>query len=210
LRAAADALQSLATPALVLDGARRIVLANAPAEELIRSEAVFSLDQNGALHAARPEDDSGLEAALAAGLRSLHPAPVRLTSRSSGQSFIASVIPNRPHSNEACLRLRILENLGPAEAVLLLVVPVGRTARIRPEAIMAAFGLSAAEARLASALVDGLMLGEFAEQTGHSRYTVRNQLATAFEKTGTHRQSELVALIARRLGTGAGAGGQVG
>jgi ABC-type protease/lipase transport system fused ATPase/permease subunit len=56
------------------------------------------------------------------------------------------------------------------------------------------------------ALFEGLRVAEFVERTGHWRRTVRNQLAEVFAKTGTHRQSELVALIARHLGTGTGTG----
>jgi DNA-binding CsgD family transcriptional regulator/PAS domain-containing protein len=199
-RAAADALQSLVTAAFVLDRGRRIVLANARAEELMRSERVLSLDEHGALHAARPEDDWGLAAALAAGVCARHPAPVRLVSRTSAQTFFASVIPSRPHSGEASLRFRIFEALGVADSVLLLVVPFGGIARVRRDTIAATFGLSTAEARLASALVDGATLAEYARQTGVSVHTVRNQLGAIFSKTGTHRQSAVVALLSRALG----------
>lgn len=52
----------------------------------------------------------------------------------------------------------------------------------------------------ASALVAGSSVPDYAAQTGLSRNTVRNQLAAVFAKTGTSRQSELLALIVRTLG----------
>jgi DNA-binding CsgD family transcriptional regulator len=56
-----------------------------------------------------------------------------------------------------------------------------------------AFGLTPAEARLASIIAEGLNPERAAEQLGISRVTARNQLKAIFEKTDMHRQSELVA-----------------
>ena len=84
--------------------------------------------------------------------------------------------------------------------ILLLVSPVRRSADIPADAIQAAFGLSPAEARLASALVAGGSLGDYAAGTGVSRNTVRNQLAAVFDQMGTRRRTELVATIVDALG----------
>jgi DNA-binding CsgD family transcriptional regulator len=59
------------------------------------------------------------------------------------------------------------------------------------------FGLTPAEARLAAALADGTNLETASERLGITRETARNQLKSVFLKTGTHRQSQLVALLAR-------------
>jgi DNA-binding CsgD family transcriptional regulator len=50
---------------------------------------------------------------------------------------------------------------------------------------------------LASTLAGGLDPARAAQEIGVSRVTARNQLRTIFAKTGTHRQSELVALLSR-------------
>lgn len=55
------------------------------------------------------------------------------------------------------------------------------------------FGLTNAEARLTSALCDGLDLHAVAQNFGISRQTVRVQLKSVFAKTGSRRQAELVA-----------------
>lgn len=60
-----------------------------------------------------------------------------------------------------------------------------------------AFGLSPAEARLASLLASGISPEHAAEQLGVARETVRNQLKAIFAKTDTHRQGELIALISQ-------------
>lgn len=64
-----------------------------------------------------------------------------------------------------------------------------------PQRIEEAMNLSAAEARLVSALCNGGTLVEAAEKLGISTNTAKTQLASVFSKTGTTRQSELVALI---------------
>jgi DNA-binding CsgD family transcriptional regulator/PAS domain-containing protein len=60
-----------------------------------------------------------------------------------------------------------------------------------------AFGLTPAEARLASVVAEGLNPERAAEELGISKATARNQLKAIFAKTDTHRQSELVARFLR-------------
>ena len=66
-----------------------------------------------------------------------------------------------------------------------------------PGLIAQAFDLTRAESRLAALLVSGLSLDEAATQLRVSRETVRAHLKSAFSKTGTHRQSELISLISQ-------------
>jgi DNA-binding CsgD family transcriptional regulator len=63
--------------------------------------------------------------------------------------------------------------------------------------ISEAFSLTPAEAKVAALVASGISPDAIAAQLNVSRETVRNQIKTAFSKTGTHRQSELAALIAR-------------
>jgi DNA-binding CsgD family transcriptional regulator len=60
-----------------------------------------------------------------------------------------------------------------------------------------AFNLTPAEARLASRLVAGLSIESVSRQLGIGYETSRTQLKSVFGKTGTHGQSELVALLSR-------------
>jgi DNA-binding CsgD family transcriptional regulator len=69
------------------------------------------------------------------------------------------------------------------------------------DTLRSAFSLSGAEARLLSLLATGATLRQAAEIVGVSYSTVMSQIKSCFQKTGTHRQAELVAL-AVRLGSG--------
>lgn len=57
------------------------------------------------------------------------------------------------------------------------------------------YGLTPAEAKLASAIANGMSIEEVSEQQCISKYTVRNHLKSCFHKTGVKRQSALVKLI---------------
>lgn len=57
------------------------------------------------------------------------------------------------------------------------------------------FGLTAAEAGLAAEIVKGDGREAAAKRRGISVATARSQLSSIFEKTGTHRQAELVNLL---------------
>lgn len=63
--------------------------------------------------------------------------------------------------------------------------------------LAAAFGLTPAEKRLAVLLAEERTLNQAADELQISRGTARQRLKAIFEKTDTHRQSQLVALMAR-------------
>lgn len=106
---------------------------------------------------------------------------------------------------------------GPRPAMILRLLPLRRGARelftgalavlvlheIQPPSLPEAgllselFGLTPAQIRLARLLIQGHSLPQAAVATGLSRETLRTQLRSIFEKTGTGRQAELVALFSR-------------
>ena len=63
--------------------------------------------------------------------------------------------------------------------------------------LMDVFGLSQAEARLAQHIARGASLKEIAANARIKISTVRSQLGAVFTKTGTKRQTKLVALLSR-------------
>jgi DNA-binding CsgD family transcriptional regulator len=67
----------------------------------------------------------------------------------------------------------------------------------KPALLTKVFGLTPAEAKLASLVAEGLSPEQAAEELRISRETARNQLKAVFSKTTTHRQGELVALLGR-------------
>ncbi len=80
---------------------------------------------------------------------------------------------------------------------LLFVEPVHRRLCASPELISQVFNLTPAQARLASQIGSGVALSEAAAALGITRETARSYLKVIFSKTDTHRQSELVVLLAQ-------------
>lgn len=71
----------------------------------------------------------------------------------------------------------------------------GNMVQLDAEELLLAFGLSKAETNLCEFLVNGFSLAEIARQLNISEGTVRQRTKSVFQKTGTHRQGELIALV---------------
>ena len=83
-----------------------------------------------------------------------------------------------------------------ARAAIILTDPTER--RGEDLAVLSArYELSAAETRLAARIGKGESLAAIAEAEGIVLETARSRLKAVFAKTGTHRQAELTALVAR-------------
>lgn len=98
------------------------------------------------------------------------------------------------------LRIQLLpaQRDGIAADALLLLVESRRLAEQRIRQLRESWGLTPAEARVATLLADGRRLQQIAGDLGITINTVRGHLKQVFAKTGTHRQAELVRLL---LGT---------
>jgi DNA-binding CsgD family transcriptional regulator len=83
-----------------------------------------------------------------------------------------------------------------AEA-LLIVTPLTASRMTDDSILSGLFDLTAAESRLARGLLEGLTLKEVARRLGLSVQTLRSQLKTVFDKTGAHRQVELITLLGK-------------
>jgi DNA-binding CsgD family transcriptional regulator len=80
--------------------------------------------------------------------------------------------------------------------MLVVVSTVSRPAGIQLNTVVTAlFDLSPAESRLAMNLARGIPLAEAAQVCGITISSARTYLNRIFQKTGTHRQGELVALL---------------
>lgn len=203
-------LDALGRAVFVLNARGRLLDANARAEALMRAEdRPVHIDRCRILHADRSEDDHALSASVASIAAATHRPmlPLRLASRRTGAPYLAWLIPIAPPRNgPPSTRLSLVESFDSDLTILMLVSPVRCSAHIPAEAIQTALGLSAAEARLASALVAGRTVTEYAKDAGLSSNTARNQLASIFAKTATTRQTLLVTLIHDALGPVAGRG----
>jgi DNA-binding CsgD family transcriptional regulator len=79
---------------------------------------------------------------------------------------------------------------------ILVFSDLSRVTRLQPEMLSQIFGLSLAEAKVAALMASGHASDEIADAVGVTRETVRKHLKAVFAKTATHRQAELVALLA--------------
>lgn len=80
-------------------------------------------------------------------------------------------------------------------ALVIIQTLTGVSLRLDEAALRLAYGLSGAETRLCEALANGHSLVEAAKILGISEGTVRQRVKAVFQKTGTHRQGELIALV---------------
>jgi DNA-binding CsgD family transcriptional regulator len=85
--------------------------------------------------------------------------------------------------------------LEPVAAAILFVTDPDRVVRPPRSHLRELYGLTEGEARTAEALLDADRLADVAQTLGVTLATVRTLLQRVFEKTDTHRQSELVRLM---------------
>lgn len=82
-----------------------------------------------------------------------------------------------------------------AAQVLVLVGDPRQARGVSAEALAALYGLTAAEAQIANALVLGRSVAQIAIERDVTPDTLRGQIKSIFRKTNTRRQSELVGLL---------------
>jgi DNA-binding CsgD family transcriptional regulator len=173
---------------LVLNRFGWLIGASSEAERLLRSGSLLRPGQRG-IRASATAQDKALQAAIAQGLGAWTgapfppDAPVTLT---GGET-------------EGHLRLKVV-TLPPKEFSLsaepaVLIVGVGRSAELEPDALRQVYRLSPAEIDVVQSLRSGLSPGDIADKRGVSVGTVRMQLKSIFRKVGVSRQSELVARV---------------
>jgi len=181
----------LATPVLLVEKTGLLRYSNLAGQEaLCRAEYLVLRDGCVQLHnmrqrrqflnmlAAAPSNDSSLAA-------SQQSSTMRLL---DGEGHTAVLIVQALHWQASISGLRL------ADAVLFLI-DADKTPPTITTRLQIVFGLTPAETRLAVYLVAGKSLVEISAYLHLSRETIKSQLRSLFEKTGTHRQGELIALI---------------
>lgn len=180
-----DALFVLADDATVLR-------TNPAAEGLLRA-GIVRRDGQGALRLDDPEATRVIEAVLApSSFADPPPAPAILRGRRLSRPHVLCAYPlGAPASGDDPTWL--MPRSAPVAIVIIRDPFAARETRL--EAAATAFDLTPAERRLAEALLVGQTSAEHAESKGASPNTVRNQLHTLFQKTGTTGQVQLVLLL---------------
>lgn len=187
-----DAFEQINEPALAIMRGGIVLRANASAIALfdddfrIRSDRLYIRDAT----AGRALDDIILACALrdeALGSARASDATRVVVRRTTKRPIVAEILPVPAAARSPFWGASIILRLKDLE-----------TTRRSPAALLSAlFSLTPAEAKVASMLREGFSPDEIADLLEVSRATVRNQVKAILGKTATHRQSELVALLAR-------------
>jgi DNA-binding CsgD family transcriptional regulator/PAS domain-containing protein len=185
--AATEAFEFSDTAVVQLDRTGQVIRLNQQAEKLLGTGLRII---NRRLVADQREATNALDRALHA-----------LLWNSSGSALMPPIVLPRADRRPllACpLSLRsVAEN--PFAECRMLVVLVDLEQKDRPPETLlrSLFKLTPAEARLAAQLAAGEATEQAADDLGIAKETARNHLKAIFQKTDVHRQSELVALLAR-------------
>jgi DNA-binding CsgD family transcriptional regulator/PAS domain-containing protein len=192
----AAVLNAMPSAALLLDRTGRIVHANFAAESLLNANDGLSFDRNGRLQLAAvlPSESGALTRALALALDVAAGAsielsePVRITRPSGAGPLLVIPVPLPPPAFA-------LWELSDTARVMVLIVDSGARNVAATAALQTTFGLTGAEARVATFVGSGLSGPQAAQALGVSPATVKTHLARCFEKMGIRSQVELARLV---------------
>lgn len=176
-----------------------------------RGDAVFELDAWGRVHRVHGFDDHDrqplrilggrlmaahetsrvrLDTAVTAATRPPQRTALTALRNAAGEPYYLQIVPVRGLARDV---------FHATAAVAVLVARTPRLSRVTIDRFIThdLFGLTEREVEVAALLAEGLSLVEIAGVLRIQPGTVRNHLKSVFEKTGTSRQGELVALLAR-------------
>ncbi|GAA5542263.1 response regulator [Brucella sp. NBRC 113783] len=183
LAALAAALDRLSIGIFIIEESGEVRMTNEAGRHLIGKGDGLSLTATG-LVARTAKSSQPLKSALATALREVGNSHTIAVERHEGHPLVLQISSlGLPGSN--------------ARHAVALVVDPDRQADISAEVLASLFGCTSAEARLAAALVAGKRLEEIGEEFGVKPTTITYHLQNLFQKTHTHRQADLVALLIR-------------
>jgi len=188
--ATSNTLNELSLGIILVDAFGTPLFVNQYAEKLICEGSGLSIKRQTLL-ASNPTDTLVLQKLIHNASQSTQKTGGAIAINSPGSMRPLSILVT-PISNETSLSLGI--DSSRATAALFIGIG-GKQRNFSLEILSSYYGLTPAEARLASALSNGHSLEEIAEQFCISKNTVRTQLRSCFQKTGVNRQTELVKLI---------------
>lgn len=178
-----EALDRLDLPAAVLCHDGRVLAANAAFETMADVVVLLAFNRLGL---ASTREGQRLDSALQRLRCERAAVSVPLRAEPDRRPAVLHLVPLRRSASEV---------FGGGE--VLLVVTTLLASRMVPDAgaLCGLFDLSPGEARLAAALAAGKTLSEAAAGAGITVKSARSYLERVFQKTVTHQQSELVALL---------------
>ncbi|MDI6028194.1 helix-turn-helix transcriptional regulator [Corticibacterium sp. UT-5YL-CI-8] len=182
-RATVSALDAIGLPAAVLTRAGIVLAANALLEAL---GVVFRPSAFGGLSISDEKADALLRKALAALAVNHSSGSIPIKSSEGRAPMVVHLLPVKGMAHDLFAGGNVLL------VVTALTVQGGAPA---PHVLHGLFDLTPSESRLAAVLSRGLSIAEAADRMGTTVKTARTYLERIFVKTGTNRQSQLMALL---------------
>lgn len=168
---------------VVIDSDQSIILVNA-AMEAFFTDSLLIGNLGGKLSIFNSDDAVRFRVALQAGLSAANPADRSRTislARDNGRPLLLTIAK------------MVVDQCSPQACVMVTDAAADYRTHIRP--LADTFGLTAVETRLVMQLADGSSVQEAALRLRLKVETVRTYLKQIFQKTGTHRQIELIGLM---------------
>ncbi|MCV0396317.1 MAG: response regulator [Rhizobiaceae bacterium] len=187
-RGIAGVLDHIALGVVLLDGECRLRFANRAAHELTADAYGLRIDDE--LRLSRAEHRQALHDAISEAA----------TAKREGRDGVVCLRISRPSGRRDLLLVasplaapKTVE--GPKPAVIIFLADPERRPQLREEMLATWFGLTPTESQVALRIAEGARPGEIATALGVSETTIAYHMRNIFQKTDTHRQVELVALV---------------
>jgi DNA-binding NarL/FixJ family response regulator len=182
---ASAALDRLGYGIAVLDQAGRVLLTNRYAREALSESCALRI-ANRRLDAQCGSVQRQIDAAIAQAGTGRGAARAIRVARAGQRSWFVWCLPLSPASPFASKE---------APGILIVIRDPATRTEVSSRDLMALFELTLSEAEVAKALAEGQTLSAIAERRGVKPSTVHTQLHRILQKTGLHRQSDLVRTI---------------
>jgi len=193
-------LEQFSFGVFIVDSSHRVVRSNQAATRMFESAEVPLRLDNGTIDANDPATALSLRQMIARGLRTdatdSENAEVMSVARLDGAAALqlwAAPLGERNDSEAFSAENSV-------DAVVVVVVDPDAETPVATNMLRSLFGLTAAESKLAAALVNGTSIEQYAKNVNVSYNTARSHLKSIFVKTRTHRQVDLVILLSKLLG----------
>ena len=183
-RGTTQALQAIGLPAAVLTANGLVLSSNSLFEAMT---GLFLPVAFGRLAVADVGANRLLQSAIESGIGETERVrSVPVAARNNRGACVIHILPVRHSAND----------LFPGGDLILAVSGVRKSSLVpSPQVLMGLFDLTPAEVRFATGLISGGSVQEVSAALGITQSSGRTFLARIFDKTGTHRQSELLSLL---------------
>ncbi len=182
-RIASETLAALGLPALVLNEQGKVLAANSLIEALGGYIQWRAYDRVSLKDKAADKLLRDAIAAIDVAVGAVRSFPVRDTGAEA--MMVAHIVPIRLSARDIFVRC----------AAAFVLTPVTMPQAPPVELVQSLFDLTPAEARVARSLAAGKTVTDIATGGGVARNTILKQLSRVMDKTGCHRQAEVVALL---------------